>query len=155
MAETLTVNPRSIQIVPKRDNARALVPGKLADLSEIDDDYMIADPTPDFRGWTVTLPDGRTVGKVEEIIVDTSTMKAKYIEVKVDHDVLLSKEDRWVLVPVESVSLDAGERRVVIDHIPVGGLEHAPRYRGDLPTSDEERLIIAYFESTPVGADRG
>jgi sporulation protein YlmC with PRC-barrel domain len=149
------MNPLSIQIVPKRDDARALVPGKLADLGEIEDDYMIADPTPDFRGWKVTLPDGRRVGKVDEIIVDTSTMKAKYVEVKVDHDVLLSDEDRWVLVPIQSVSVDTDDRRVVIDHIPVGGLEHAPRYRGETPTPEEERVIIAYFESTPVGADRG
>lgn len=149
------MNLLSIQIVPKRDNARAVAPGLLAHLSDIDDDYMIADPFPDFRDWKVTLPDGRRVGKVEDVIVDTSTMTGRYIEVKVDRDVLLSDEDRWVLVPVESARVDSDETRVVIDHLPAGGLDGAPRHRGELPTAEEQRAILAYFEITPVGASHG
>jgi sporulation protein YlmC with PRC-barrel domain len=144
-----------LQIVPKRDDARAVAPGLLAHLRDLEDDYMIADPVPDFRSWPVTLPDGRRVGTVDDIVLDTSTMMGKYVEVKVDHDVLLSDEDRWVLIPVESVRVEDDESRVVIDHLPVGGLAGAPRQEDRLPTVEEQRAILAYFEFTPVAATHG
>lgn len=149
------MNPHAMRIVPKRDDASAVVPGALARLSDLDDDYMLADPLPDFRDWKVTLPDGRRVGKVDEILVDTSTMLAKYVEVKVDHKVLLDDEDRWVLVPVESVRIDAGNARVVIDHLPVGGLAGAPRHHRRLPTPEEQDAILTYFEITTAGGPGG
>ena len=144
------MNTQSILIVPKRDGARAVAPGALAHLSDLDDDYMIADPLPDFRDWKVTLPDGRRVGTVDDIVVDTSTMTGKYVEVKVDRDVLLGDEDRWVLVPVESIRVDADGTRVVVDRLPAGGLADAPRRRGQLPTAEEERVIVAYYDGRPL-----
>jgi sporulation protein YlmC with PRC-barrel domain len=144
-----------LQIVPKRDNPHAIAPGLLAHLSDVEDDYMIADSVPDFRRWPVTLRDGRRVGTVDDVVLDTSTMTGKYVEVKVDHDVLLSDEDRWVLVPVESVRLDDRESRIVIDHLPVGGLADAPRHRDRLPTLEEQRAILAYFEIMPAGVPHG
>lgn len=149
------MDPHSIRIVPKRDDARAVAPGALAHLSDLDHDYMVADPLPDFRHWKVTLPDGRRLGKVDDIVVDTSTMMGKYVEVKADRDVLLGDEDRWVLVPVESVRIDSAEDRVVIDHLPAGGLANAPRHRGRIPTAEEERVVLGYFEITPAGGRRG
>lgn len=96
------MNPPSIRIVPKRDDARTVVPGTLAHLF--------------------------------------------------DHEVLLDDDERWVLVPVQPVRVDADNTRVVIDHLPSGGLTDVPRQHGGLPTPEERRLILAYFDST---ADRG
>lgn len=149
------MKPRAMRIVPKRDGAWAVVPGALARLSDLDDDYMLADPLPDFRDWKVTLPDGRRVGTVEDILVDTSTMLAKYVEVKVDHKVLLDEEDSWVLVPVESVRIDTDNDRVVIDHLPAGGLAGAPRHNRRLPTPEEQDVILTYFEITTAGGPDG
>jgi photosynthetic reaction center H subunit len=150
------MKPHSIRIVTKRENPRAVAPGLLTHLKDLDDDYMIADPVPDFRDWKVTLPDGRRVGKVDDLIIDTSTMKAKYVEVKVDPGVLPGAEDdRWVLVPIESVRIDEDETRIVIDHLPAGGLADAPRHNGRMPTPDQQRAILAYFEIIPVGAPNG
>jgi len=70
----------------------------------------------------------------------------------IDHEVLLDDGDRWVLVPVHPVRVDADNTRVVIDHLPSGGLTDEPRQHGGLPTPQERRLILAYFDST---ADRG
>jgi hypothetical protein len=56
---------------------------------------------------------------------------------------------------VESVRLDVNETEVVVDHLPVGGLAHVPRSKGELPTSEEQRAILAYFEIRSVGAPRG
>jgi hypothetical protein len=149
------VNPHSIQIVPKRDEVPAVAPGLLAHLGDLDDDYMIADPVPDVRGWTVTLPDRRRVGVVDDILVDTSTMTAKYVEVKVDRDVLLGEEERWVLVPVESMRVVDDDLRVVIDHLPAGGLADVPRHDRRRPTAAEQRAVLAYFEIARIGAPHG
>jgi sporulation protein YlmC with PRC-barrel domain len=149
------VTPHSIPIVPKRADARPVAPGLLAHFSDLDDDYMIADPIADFRHWDITLPDGRRVGKVDDLIVDTSTWMVKYVEAKIDKDVLLADEDRYTLLPVESVRLDEADAHVVIDHLPIGGLAGAPRQRDRLPTPEEQRAILAYFEIVPVGAPHG
>jgi len=42
---------------------------------------MIAEPDPDIRGWKVVLTDGQPVGKVDDVIVDTSDMTVRYLEV--------------------------------------------------------------------------
>ena len=140
-----------MEVVPKRYDAHAVLPGVLTHLSEIDDDYMIGDPLPDLRAWEVVLPDGRRVGKVDDLIVDTSTMTVKYLEVKLDQHVTLSGEDRWVLVPVEFLSrIDEDDVHVIIDHLPAGGLADAPRHYGhQVPTAEEQRVINGYFEIVP------
>ena len=153
------MNHRPIRVVPKTDAAPAAAPGLLAHLSDLNDS-MIADPTPDFRDWKVVLADGRRVGKVDDVLVDTSTMTVKYIELKVDDDVLLpevvpGEEDRWLLVPVELAHIDADAAKVVLDHLPAGGLANATRRSRGLPTADEERAILAYFEVAVEGAERG
>ncbi|HEV7990468.1 MAG TPA: PRC-barrel domain-containing protein [Gemmatimonadaceae bacterium] len=153
------MNHRPIRVVPKTNDAPAAAPGLLAHLSDLDD-FMIADPTPDFRDWKVVLADGRRVGKVDDVLVDTSTMMVKYIELKVDHDVLLpevvpGEEDRWLLVPVELAHIDSDAANVVLDRLPAGGLANATRRARGLPTAGEERAILAYYELATAGTERG
>jgi sporulation protein YlmC with PRC-barrel domain len=123
----------------------------LVHLGDLDEDYMVVDPVPDFRDWALTLADGRHVGKVDDLIIDTSTMTAKYLEVHVARDVHLGHEERWILIPVEAVRVDSDEAQVVIDHLPSGGLNGAPRPRGLVPTADEQRVIHTYFELEAAG----
>jgi sporulation protein YlmC with PRC-barrel domain len=149
------VKGHPIRIVSKRDDAPAVAPGLLAHLSDLDDDYMIADPVPDMRDWVVTLPDGRRVGVVDDIVIDTTTMTAKYVEVRVDAEVLLGDENRWVLVPVEAARVDADGLRVIIEHVPVGGLADVPRPDRRVPTAEEQSAILRYFEIVEIGAPRG
>jgi sporulation protein YlmC with PRC-barrel domain len=151
----MIMSPHSISIVPKRDAAAALAPGLLAHFSDLDDDYMVADPVPDFRDWQVVLPDGRRVGTADDLVIDTSTMKVKYVEVKVDPEVVLGEDDRWVLVPIESVRIDEDYARVIVDQLPIREPTDATRRRGQLPTAEEERVILAYFGIVPAGATNG
>ena len=143
----------TIRIAPKRDDAPAVATRLLVHLGELDEDYTILDPVPDFRNWALTLADGRRVGKVDDLIIDTSTMTAKYLEVHVARDVHLGHDERWILIPVEAVRVDSDETHVVIDHLPSSGLNGAPRLRGLVPTTDEQRVIHAYFELETVGLD--
>jgi hypothetical protein len=111
--------------------------------------FTLPDPLPEIRGWKVVLPDGRRAGTVEDLIVDTSGLVVKYLEVKVDHDFLGTDDDNWVLVPIGAARLDDGEERVIVDRLPVSGLEKAPRqYAGHpVPTRDQERALRDYYGS--------
>lgn len=142
-----------MKVVPKRDDARA-EPGELAHLSDLKD-FMIADPEPDIRGWEVVLRDGRKVGKVDDVIVDTSRMVVKYIEAKVDHHVLGTDEDQWVLIPIGAARLHEEHDEVVIDRLPTEGLAGAPRYARGIPTREQERELREYYEPATRFADAG
>jgi sporulation protein YlmC with PRC-barrel domain len=138
---------QGIPVVPTDDDA-GVAPGLLMHLSDMRG-FTLPDPLPDIRGWKVVLPDGRHAGTVEDLIVDTDGLVVKYLEVKVDHDFLGTDDDNWMLVPIGAARLDDDEERVIVDRLPVRGLENAPRqYAGHpVPTRDQERAVRDYFGS--------
>jgi sporulation protein YlmC with PRC-barrel domain len=95
----------------RNDRLHATPRGTIAPLGELDD-FEVADGDPDVRGWDVRTADGRTVGEVDDLIVDTALMKARYLVVHVDHDALGTAEDRRILVPVGAARLDENDDRV-------------------------------------------
>lgn len=62
---------------------------QIAPLKELKD-YKVAKEDPDVRGWNVIGRDGRMVGKVHDLLVDTSAMRVRYLDVELDHDLLAS-----------------------------------------------------------------
>jgi sporulation protein YlmC with PRC-barrel domain len=148
------MKPHPIQVVPKRDDA-TVEPDALEHLSDMKD-FMIADPDPDIRGWKVVLPDGTKVGKVDDLIVDTSTMTVRYLEVKLDHHVLGTDEDTWRLVPVGTARVDDKEHVVVLDRLPVAGLAGAPKHARGIPTREQQRELDEYYgRAARSEGDRG
>jgi sporulation protein YlmC with PRC-barrel domain len=133
-----------IHIQPKVDDPH-VQPGMLAHLGDLND-YMIGEAEPDVRGWDVMLGDGRRIGKVDDLIVDTDTLKVKYLEVKVDDGVLGNDKDTYVLVPIGAAKVDDDIRVVEVDRVPGTGIEGAPRYAHGNPTPEQEREIRKYFE---------
>ena len=83
---------------------------QLARLDELDD-FEIADGEPDIRGWSVKSADGKEVGTVENLIADPDAMEIRYLEVKVKHELLGTKDDEQVLIPIGAARLqdDVGE----------------------------------------------
>jgi PRC-barrel domain protein len=47
-------------------------------------DFRIAEGDPDVRGWEVLGADGRKIGVVDDLLVDTGVLKARYLEVILD-----------------------------------------------------------------------
>jgi hypothetical protein len=146
-----------LQVVPKTDEPAAVAPALLARLSDLED-YMISDPYPDFRGWKVVLPEGGRVGKVSDLIVDTNEMIVKYVEVKVDDDVLVPTDAvgadsgaTYLLVPVGVAHLGDHEDVVVVDRLPTAGIEGAPRFERGVPTPEQERQIRDYYQPDTRG----
>jgi sporulation protein YlmC with PRC-barrel domain len=134
---------RKMRIVPRTDDAY-VAPGMLAHLKDLNG-FMIADPSSDIRGWRVTRRDGRRIGTVDDLIVETTELEVRYLEVQVDHDVNGSAEDTWVLVPARAARIHDMHDRIVIDWLPLAGLAGAPRTSRIVPSAEQERAIRAYF----------
>ncbi|MGI8872846.1 MAG: PRC-barrel domain-containing protein, partial [Egibacteraceae bacterium] len=111
------------------------------------DDFEVSDGEPDPRGWEVHAMDGRRIGEVEDMLVDRTAMKVRYLDVEVDEKGLgIDEEKRHLLVPVEYARLDEVKRNVLVDRLQsarvaemrgrydlrTAGLE-VPAPRGDAP----------------------
>lgn len=69
-------------------------------------DLQVADGDPDIRGWNVRTADGEKIGVVSDLIVDRELMTVRYVEAKIDREVLNAGADRHVIVPIASARLD-------------------------------------------------
>jgi sporulation protein YlmC with PRC-barrel domain len=134
---------RKMRIVPRTDDVH-VASGMLAHMKDLRG-FMIADASSDIRGLRVTRRDGRLLGTVEDLIVETTELEVRYLEVRVDHDVARSAEDIRVLVPARAARIDAMRSSVVIDYLPVGGLAGAPCSSRTAPNPQEERAARDYF----------
>lgn len=97
----------------EREIRNSEVRSRLVHLDDIDD-FKVADGDPDIRGWDVRTADGRKIGYVEDLIVDTGLMKVRYIEAKLDREVTHSDDDRHVLIPIGTARLDDDEDDVYL-----------------------------------------
>src|SRR5947209_11719250 len=53
-------------------------------------DYKVAKEDPDVRGWPLIARDGRTVGKVHDLLVDTAALRVRYLDVELERDLVAS-----------------------------------------------------------------
>jgi sporulation protein YlmC with PRC-barrel domain len=138
-----------IRVVPKNDDA-TVAPGLLRHLSEMNG-FMIADPAPDIRGWKVELSDGRKVGSVSDLVVDTTDRRVRYLEVKADHHVLGTDDDEWMLIPVRPARIDEKAQAVVVDRLPATALAGAPRFTRGALTKAQEQQLQDYYGADVIG----
>jgi sporulation protein YlmC with PRC-barrel domain len=110
------------------------------------DDYVVADHDDDPRGWKVVDRDGDVIGEVDDLIVDLSAMKARYLEVAWDEDARVpGSSDEHVMIPVGYVRLDGDDERVHLAGLAVGDLADLPTHSdGPIEHEFEERLRLAY-----------
>src|SRR4051812_36711141 len=74
-------------------------------------DYEVAEGYPDPRGWTVRASDGTEVGKVHDLIVDTGSMRTRYLDVRLAKELRGGSDERDVLIPIGTATVDdAGDR---------------------------------------------
>lgn len=84
----------------------------LAPLSRLDD-FKVASGNQDVRGWDVIARDGKKIGDVDDLLVDTSARKVRYVSVDLDRGLmgaLTGKASGHVLIPIEDISFDSGNR---------------------------------------------
>lgn len=104
------------------------------------DDFQVAGDTPDPRGWEVVAADGRRIGEVDDLLVDTGAMKVRYLDVGVD-DAVSAEPDRHVLVPIGYARLERDHDRVIVDQLSSADLRAIPAYRHGPITRDFEATV--------------
>jgi uncharacterized protein (TIGR02271 family) len=106
-------------------------------------DWDVADNEPDIRGWTVALSDGTAIGEVDDLMFDTTAMKARYIDVELDRAALALDETRHAMVPVERADIDTESKRVMLRgmdrdavlHLQGGDVNHARTWHESAPSA--------------------
>ena len=108
------------------------------------DDFKVAEGDPDVRGWQVVASDGRKIGEVDELLIDTNAMKVRYLDVEVENG-LMAEPDRHVLVPIGYARLDRSGDRVMVDNIASTDLRTMPAYDQSPVTRDYETTVRNSF----------
>lgn len=118
----------------------------LASLDELDD-FKVADEDPDPRGWDIFAEDGRRIGEVDELIVDTSAMKVRYLDCDLDEAELgIEDRERHVLIPLDNARLDENAKRVTVEGITSEDVAMLPPFTGDL-SADYDAAFSARMSS--------
>lgn len=112
---------------------------RIAPLSNLSD-FEVADHDPDVRGWDVIAADGRKVGEVEDLIVDTSAMKVRYLDIEVDKDYRVDNDNRRILVPVGQARLHDNEDHVHVSSLSSTDVRGYPAHSGRFDRTYEDRV---------------
>ncbi|HLM68775.1 MAG TPA: PRC-barrel domain-containing protein, partial [Longimicrobium sp.] len=112
-------------------------------------DYKVAEGDPDVRGWEVMASDGRKIGEVEELLVDTTAMKVRYLEVDVDNTLMADTAgagDRHVLIPIGYARLERERDSITVDALSSADLHTIPAYdRTSGVTREHETAVRDHF----------
>lgn len=111
------------------------------------DDFQVAEGDPDVRGWDVLSADGRRIGEVDNLLVDTHAMKVRYLDVDIDDDLLVDETDRHILIPIGYARLDEKDDQIFVDALDSTNLRQIPAYRHDALTRDYEAGLRRHFDS--------
>jgi photosynthetic reaction center H subunit len=104
-------------------------------------DYKVASDDPDVRGWDIIARDGRKIGDVHDLLVDTSAMRVRYLDVELDRNLLtgapavpgmahtgMTGDHRHVLVPIGTARLDEDHDRIYVDSLDSDDVAVLPPY---------------------------
>lgn len=117
-------------------------------------DYKVADSDPDVRGWQVRLGD-REIGEVHDLVVDTDTMTARYLDVALDRKAFHLDRDRHVLVPVGRAHLHETEEVVFVDLANLTQVTALPEYDHESLSRAEEVALLRSVDEGYCAPDEG
>lgn len=128
---------------------------RVVPLDELDD-FKVAEGDPDVRGWEVIASDGRKVGEVDQLLVDTGAMKVRYLDVDVDDGLLTDagNSDRHVLIPIGYARLDEDDDRVIVDNLVSADVAGLPEYTHGPVTRDYETNLRQRFDTDYTATER-
>lgn len=109
------------------------------------DDFQIAEGDPDVRGWHVLSSDGRRIGEVDNLLIDTGAMKVRYLDVDLEDDIVPG-EDRHILVPIGYARLDEAEDQVVVESLSAADLPNMPVYDHGPVSREYETNLRGHFD---------
>ena len=125
---------------------------RLVNLKEASD-LEVAEGDSDIRGWDMCTRDGQKIGTVEDLVVDTSLMRVRFIAGEVMLDDVSRESTRRVLIPIESAQLDEEEDNVIVE-LTMADARQLPTYDGrEMPDADLDGHY-AFDDSSFFGARR-
>ena len=110
---------------------------RLSETSE----FQVAPHDEDVRGWTVTGPDGASIGKVDDLLIDTARMKVAELAVDI-------KDGDHISVPADRAQIDRTRRQVRIEGYAPGAYGAGPAAER---TSRENERLTRTEEELRVG----
>lgn len=131
------------------DDMRGSTTSQLMRLSDMDD-FEIADGEPDIRGWDIRSADGRKIGEVDDLLVDTQLMKVRYVEMKLDDDLAPDDDHAHAVFPIGTARLDDDEDEVVVN-FGAEDLRGFPPYTRSELTREHERSLMERLSRTSEG----
>ena len=93
-------------------------------------DYKVAPDETDVRGWTVVGGDGKSIGEVDDLLIDPARMKVAQFDVDI-------KGGDHIHVPAEDVQIDRARREVRIAGYAPGAYRAAPIANKGVTDSDK------------------
>ena len=93
-----------------------------------DSDHIVADPDQDIRGRTVLDCDGKEIGKVDDLLIDTELQTVRLL--RVEHGGLFGIGATPLYIPVEAIERVTGDEVVVSRSR--AQVAEAPHYDPDL-----------------------
>src|SRR5215217_3464714 len=107
-------------------------------------DYEVAPNETDVRGWSVVGRDGSSIGKVDDLLIDTSRMKVAQLDVDV-------KGGDRVQVPAEDVQIDPTRREVRIEGYAPGAYRSSAVAADRASTARDDERLTRSEEELRVG----
>ncbi|GAA4338760.1 PRC-barrel domain-containing protein [Flaviaesturariibacter amylovorans] len=91
-------------------------------------DFEMAKGQPNIMGWEVVDGSGHKLGKVHELVIDTTAQRVRYMVVALSDNKILQLEKRTVMVPIGFAQLHAADDCVVLHGVTPYQLRALPRY---------------------------
>lgn len=131
-------------------------------------DYKIASDYSDVRGWDVVDANSRTIGKVDNLLVNKNKERVVYLDVEVDDSIIEEGHDPYqtpvsegvhefvdkegenhLIVPIGMATLDENNKRVITNEIDYSTFASAKKFKKG------ENINFAYEVNTVrhYGAD--
>ena len=128
--------------------------------------YKVADDYSDVRGWDVKDANGRTIGKVDHLLVNKIAERVVYLDVEVDEALIKNGNDTYetpasdgvhqflnkdgenhLIIPIGMANIDDENKQVITNQIDSSTFSQAKRFRkGDLPDFDYELNLVRHYK---------
>ncbi|MCG9972681.1 hypothetical protein [Christiangramia crocea] len=137
--------------------------------------YKINPKDPDIRGWSVKDLDNRTIGKVDNLLVNKELGKVVYVDVEVDqaiidanhdpyaahpdpevHEFINKEGENHIIIPIGMVSLNRDEKYAFTESINYRTFAETKRYKSGTNISrDYEHHVLGSYERRRNHPERG
>ncbi len=121
---------------------KVIVNGNLKELHS--SGFEMRDGEPDIRGWKVKNDQNKVIGKVDELLFDTESLRVRYLILDLEGKPL-NLVSRDVIIPIGLAELDKADNIVLLPEVTVGHLATLPEYKKGHITIATEREVRHVF----------